>query len=211
MATGPLRRLTRVIDVRRATVGEVPELAALLARAFAEDAIMAWTTPEPDREARVAAFFRGFDAGAAEHGWLWTTEGRRGVALWAPPESEAALEALTFELGDGVRELLGDAAGRYDSFWGWAEAARPSGPHWYLDHVAVDPSARGSGLGNALVEHGLAFARADGLPAFLCTSRPDNVGFYQRRGFVVERDGNAPDGGPRVWFMRWDPAPASGG
>ncbi|HEU4355996.1 MAG TPA: GNAT family N-acetyltransferase [Actinomycetota bacterium] len=194
-----------MIHVRRATVDEVPELAALLARAFADDAIMAWTTPEPAREARVSAFFRGFDGVAAEHGWLWTTEGRRGVALWAPPGSERAFEALTFELGDAVRELLDGAAGRYDSFWEWAEAARPAGPHWYLDHVAVDASARGTGLGVALVEHGLASAQAAGLPAFLCTSRPENVAFYERRGFLVERDGTAPDGGPHVWFMRWEP------
>ncbi|HEX5949850.1 MAG TPA: GNAT family N-acetyltransferase [Actinomycetota bacterium] len=192
-------------DVRRATVGEVPELAGLLARAFVGDAIMEWTTPEPDREATIATFFRGFDAPAAEHGWLWTTEGLRGVALWVPPGSESVSEALTFELGDAVRELLGDAAGRYDSFWGWAEAARPAEPHWYLDHVAVEASARGSGVGTALVAHGLRLAAADGLPAFLCTSRPDNVSFYERRGFVVERAGDAPDGGPHVWFLRRDP------
>lgn len=200
----------RVNAVRRASVDEVPELAALLARAFSEDAIMVWTTLEPDREATVAAFFRGFDAVAAEHGWLWTVGGLRAVALWAPPGSEAAFEAVTFELGDGVRELLGEAARRYDSFWGWAESLRPAEPHWYLDHVAVDASARGTGLGVALVEHGLASARADGLPAFLCTSRPDNVGFYERRGFVVEHDGDAPDGGPHVWFMRWDPPSSEG-
>jgi ribosomal protein S18 acetylase RimI-like enzyme len=198
-----------VNGVRRATVGEVPELAALLARAFASDAIMVWTTPGRDREATIAAFFRGFDAGAAERGWLWTTEGLRGVALWAPPGSETAFEALTFELGGAVRELLGDAAGRYDSFWGWAEALRPAEPHWYLDHVAVDAAARGSGLGTALVAHGLELAASDGLPAFLCTSRPDNVAFYGRRGFVVERDGDAPGGGPHVWFLRREPPPAA--
>lgn len=191
--------------VRPATVEEVPELAALLARAFADDAIMVWTAPEPDREARVAAFFREFDTHAAGHGWLWTTEGREGVALWAPPGSEAVFEQITFELGDGVRELLGTAIDRYDSFWGWAEGLRPSEPHWYLDHVAVERGARGSGVGSALVSHGLERARADGVVAFLCTSRPDNVAFYERRGFAVAMAGDAPDGGPHVWFMRWDP------
>jgi hypothetical protein len=34
---------------------------------------------------------------------------------------------------------------------------------------------------------------------------PDNVGFYERRGFAIERAEDAPDGGPHIWFMRAEP------
>ena len=184
-------------EVRLATVDEVPALAALLAEVFVDDAIMIWTTSGEARRERVRAFFESFDTRTAASGWLWTVNGGAGVALWVPPGTEAEFDELTFSFDDAGPE--------YESFWAWAEGARPVGPHWYLDHLAVDEGARGSGLGVALIEHGLELARADGAPAFLCTSRPDNVGFYERRGFVVEHAGDAPDGGPHVWFMRADP------
>jgi ribosomal protein S18 acetylase RimI-like enzyme len=186
-----------VTEVRLATVDEVPVLAALLADAFADDAIMRWTVAGEGREERVRAFFEDFDRSTAARGWLWTVDGGSGAALWVPPGTEAEFEELTFADEGASRE--------YGSFWAWAEAARPAEPHWYLDHIAVEAGARGSGLGVALIEHGLALARAEGAPAFLCTSRPDNVGFYERRGFAVERAEDAPDGGPHIWFMRAEP------
>jgi ribosomal protein S18 acetylase RimI-like enzyme len=195
--------------VRPAEVDDVPSLAALLARAFVDDPIMRWTTPADDREARVAAFFEAFDRYTAARGWLWTPDGGAGAALWVPPGTEAEFEELTFAL-DGDRDLLGDAAERYDSFWAWAEGKRPSAPHWYLDHLAVERERRGSGLGVALVEHGLALADADGMPAFLCTARADNVPFYERRGFALVEVGDAPDGGPRVWFLSREPNAGTG-
>jgi GNAT superfamily N-acetyltransferase len=182
-------------------VGEVPALSLLLASAFADDPIMRWTTAEDDHVARVATFFAAFDRHTAERGWLWTTEDGAGVALWVPPGTEAEFEELTFAL-DGDRATLGDAAERYDSFWAWAEGMRPPESHWYLDHLAVEGARRGEGLGVALVEHGLALADADGLPAFLCTGRETNIPFYERRGFALVEQGGAPDGGPHVWFMQ---------
>jgi ribosomal protein S18 acetylase RimI-like enzyme len=193
-----------VFEVRRATLEEVPELSALLARAFARDAIMDWTMPSDRREERVRSFFEAFDAPAARNGWLWTTSDRLAVALWVPPGTDVEFDELTFSL-DGMRGLLGDAAERYDSFWGWAEGKRPRERHWYLDHLAVDEAHRGRGLGGALVEHGLALAHANGETAFLCTSRPENLPLYGRHGFAVREEGDAPGGGPHVWFLGTDP------
>jgi ribosomal protein S18 acetylase RimI-like enzyme len=189
--------MQRVTDARLATVEEVPALAVLLADAFVDDAIMRWTVQGEGREERVRTFFEDFDRYTAERGWLWTVGDGAGVALWVPPGTGAEFEELTF--------AAEDAGPTYDSFWTWAEAARPAEPHWYLDHLAVDAGVRGTGLGVALIDRGLGLARAEGAPAFLCTSRPDNVGFYERRGFVVERAADAPGGGPHIWFMRAEP------
>jgi ribosomal protein S18 acetylase RimI-like enzyme len=191
-----------VTEPRRARTDDVPALARVFADAFVADAILEWTVPQDDRAERLRAFFGAFDLVAAEQGWLWTIDGVSGGALWAPPGSETAFEELTFSL-DAVQDFM--SGPRYEAFWAWAEGRRPSTPHWYLDHLAVDPTQRGRGLGVALVEHGLAMSRARGEPAFLLTSRAGNVPFYERRGFVVDVDLDAPDGGPHVWFMTASP------
>ena len=70
-----------------------------------------------------------------------------------------------------------------------------------LDIVAVDPACQGRGTGTALIRHGLALADRDGVPAFLETGKPRNVPYYERLGFRVAEEGDAPDGGPHMWFM----------
>ena len=62
----------------------------------------------------------------------------------------------------------------------------------------------GIGVGSALIEHGLAFAWRDGTPA----SRDGPAGQRlddERRGFRTYLDEDAPNGGPYIWFMRFDP------
>jgi hypothetical protein len=43
------------------------------------------------------------------------------------------------------------------------------------------------------------------VPAFLETSKPDNLPLYEHLGFRVYAAGDAPHGGPHIWFMRSDP------
>jgi hypothetical protein len=51
----------------------------------------------------------------------------------------------------------------------------------------------------------VALAGADGIGAFLSTGTARNVTIYARSGFRVVEEADAPDGGPRIYFMRWDP------
>jgi predicted N-acetyltransferase YhbS len=76
---------------------------------------------------------------------------------------------------------------------------------WYLDQIGVEPTHQGRGVGAALIELGLERARGDGLPAFLETAVAGNVGYYERFGFRVTLQGDAPLGGPHIWFMQFDP------
>ena len=125
-----------------------------------------------------------------------------GAAMWCPPGFTDGWDAILREMDPLVRELAGDLTQRYDTFWEWIDGFHPAEPHWYLDHVAVRADRRGEGLGRVLLDHGLAAAKADGVPAFLVTSRPENVGLYERFGFTVSNAEDAPDGGPHLWFMR---------
>lgn len=91
---------------------------------------------------------------------------------------------------------------------GEADERVPDEPLWVLDHIGVSPAHQGRGVGRRPVEHGLALADADGIPAFLETGAARNVGYYERFGFRVVLDGDVPDGGPHIWFMRRDPGTA---
>ena len=55
--------------------------------------------------------------------------------------------------------------------------------HWYLPLIGVDPARQGQQLGDKLLAHALARCDADRLPAYLESSNPRNLGFYQRHGF----------------------------
>ena len=61
----------------------------------------------------------------------------------------------------------------------------PSEPHWYLPLVAADPSWIGQGLGTLLMKHALRRCDEEGIAAYLESSNPRNISFYQRLGFKI--------------------------
>ena len=63
------------------------------------------------------------------------------------------------------------------------EASRLKEPHWYLPLIAADPARQGQGLGTALMEAAIARIDEDGRPAYLDSSNPRNIPFYERFGF----------------------------
>jgi ribosomal protein S18 acetylase RimI-like enzyme len=63
--------------------------------------------------------------------------------------------------------------------------AHPSYPYWYLPWFGVDASRQGSGLGGQLLANCLAVVDAAHLPAYLESTNPRNVPFYERHGFEV--------------------------
>lgn len=89
--------------------------------------------------------------------------------------------------------------------WDRIEEQLPDEPHWFLDAIAVERTHRSQGIGSALVRWGLERAVTDGVPAFLETGKPRNVPYYERFGFHIAHEDDAPDGGPHIWFMRLDP------
>ena len=87
------------------------------------------------------------------------------------------------------------------------EAAHPEEPHWYLAVVGTEPRLQHQGIGSALLAPVLERCDRDFVPAYLESSREDNVAFYQRLGFEVTTPIDLPGGGPRVWPMWRDPRP----
>lgn len=79
-----------------------------------------------------------------------------------------------------------------------------AGDHGYLQRLAVHPERRGQGLGAALVNDGLRWARRRGAQRVLVNTQEENVNalrLYRRLGFVSEPHWllvlTAPASGPR--------------
>lgn len=81
------------------------------------------------------------------------------------------------------------------------ERAHLREPHLYVLVIGVDPARKGQGLGRQLMQHTAAEAERAGVPAYLETSNPVNLGFYARFGFEVREELTARDGAPPVWTL----------
>jgi GNAT superfamily N-acetyltransferase len=75
--------------------------------------------------------------------------------------------------------------------------AHPEEPHWYLAFIGSDPDVRGKGYGQALMNSRLDRCDAEHAPAYLESSKPDNVPYYQRFGFDITGE-ITPPGGPTL-------------
>jgi ribosomal protein S18 acetylase RimI-like enzyme len=85
------------------------------------------------------------------------------------------------------------------------ERHHPEEPHHYLAVLGTDPSAQGQGLGTAVMRPVLEMCDADGVPAYLESSKERNVAYYARHGFRVRQELDVPGGGPRIWLMWREP------
>ena len=193
------------IDVRPARRSDVPALARALGRAFYDDPVMTWLQPDAGRRSAALAGFFGamtryhfLSGGGAE---VATAESGIGAAaLWDPPgrwhhssrEQVAMLPAV-------IRAFRGHlGAGR--ALTEAMQAVHPEEPHWYLAIIGSDPTVRGSGCGHALMRSRLDRCDAEHAPAYLESSNPDNIAYYNRFGFEVTGEIVMPDG-PTLWPM----------
>jgi uncharacterized protein YhfF/GNAT superfamily N-acetyltransferase len=196
------------VEVHRARPDEVPALAGVLARAFAGDPMMTWPLiTDDDRPSRIRAVFEITDTPFADEGWMWSAADGLGAMSLLPPGSEAREQELAEACAPALNSLTPDGGARYDALWAWIWSRMPREPYWLLDQLAVEPAAQGRGIGGALIRHAIAMAEADGVPLVLETGRETNLALYRHHGFEVFDEGEAPDGGPRIWFLRRDPGP----
>jgi len=194
------------IDARQASRPDVPALARVLARAFFDDPVFAWLSPDASRR---RAALPGFFAALARHQFLTgpgaevaaTDSGIGAVALWDPPglaeQSARAQLAIAPSAVRAFRGRLGVARALTEEM----KAVHPEEPHWYLAMIGSDPQFRGGGFGHALMRSRLDRCDAECAPAYLESSNPDNIGYYQRFGFEVTGEIPMPGGGPSLWPM----------
>jgi ribosomal protein S18 acetylase RimI-like enzyme len=85
------------------------------------------------------------------------------------------------------------------------EKLEPRDPHWYLAMIGVDPSLQGRGIGAQLMQPVLDEADRDGLLAYLESSNPLNVPWYEKFGFHVTGELPLAKDGPVLHLMTREP------
>jgi len=194
------------VQARPASRADVRALSRTLGRAFFDDPVMAWMLPDADVRRR--RLHKLFEAMTRHHhlsrgGVEVVLDGTGGIgaaALWDPPgqwrntpaEEFRALPGMLLTFGRSVRRgMIADDA---------MKKAHPEEPHWYLAVIGSDPTVRGKGFGQVLMQSRLDRVDAEHAPAYLESSNPDNLPYYQRFGFEVTGEIKLP-GGPALWPM----------
>ncbi|MUL49240.1 GNAT family N-acetyltransferase [Mycobacterium sp. CBMA293] len=189
------------VATRPATRSDIGALSQTLARAFADDPMMRWMIPN-DRIRRrgLPRLFASLTRHThLAHGGVEIAPSETGIgaaALWDPPGKwrqswvDELRMAPTMILAMGASALRGQAASEL------MKKHHPEEPHWYLAVIGSDPTVRGGGYGQALMRSRLDRCDAEHAPAYLESSNPANVPYYERFGFEVTGEMTLPYGGP---------------
>jgi GNAT superfamily N-acetyltransferase len=172
---------------------------ATLTLAFSSDPANRWCWPATgDFLAAFPAFARALGGRAFETESGFEVGDGAGVALWLPP----GVEPDEAELVDIVQRTV-DASRQSQLFEMIQQMGQhhPQGPHWYLPFVGVEPQHQSRGLGATVLWPILQRCDRELLPAYLESTNPRNIVFYERLGFRqvgIIRSGTSPEIVPMV-------------
>lgn len=198
---------TRIGEARADEAGAV---ARTLTRAFHDDPVQRFLFPEEHvYRRRALANFELIVRRTLTIGTVYVAGEHAGAALWLPPGGDF-LDGWRGRLF-GLQSVLmvRGALGRAGRLFRALARHHPHEPHWYLPVLGTDPAHQGRGVGSAILAPALARADADGLPAYLESSKEKNLPFYQRHGFEVVSTLEIEDG-PTLWPMLRKPRARGG-
>lgn len=189
-------------QVRKLTADDIPAAARTLARAFHDDPVFSWTLPDEQRRTRLGprSFQILLDIYLAK-GQAWATPDLASVALWAPPHKWKLPASAQLRLVPKFARLFGLRFPLVLAGFETMDSHHPDDePHWYLGILGTDPSRQGEGLGTRAIQPVLDQCDQAGEPAYLESSNPVNVPYYERRGFEIVSTFQFPRG-PQVQGM----------
>jgi GNAT superfamily N-acetyltransferase len=170
-----------VLEVRPATVADRRDVIRVMAAAFDDDPVIRWMVP-PGRSLvpLFRAHLRTSDP-AQQYVDLALSDGVPvGAAIWQQPAYHLATWRQVVSL-PWYTAALGRHLPRGAVLESVTHKARPDVGFWYL--AGVGAARRGEGIGSALLGHRLDRI---GHPAYLESSKRENLALYQRFGFDPE-------------------------
>jgi GNAT superfamily N-acetyltransferase len=180
--------------------GEHALIGDIIGDSFADDPVNTWVL---HNRRCIAAYYtlmarklylaRGFGHVMGDDGGtLWLPPGvSKDLPLWRSLDIGAT---LIRHCGPGAlaRGFTVDAA---------LKRSRPQQPHYYLFAIGVRPGRQGKGTGGRLLTAGLERVDAERKPAYLESSKADNLPFYRRFGFELVEEVSPSPGCPPLWPM----------
>jgi len=140
------------VTVRPATTADLPAMATSLARAFADDPVKLFLTGGKELPVkRTEPFFMVFGRMQLPHGLVYTTPGREGGALWAPPGRWKVPFAQILKATPQFLRLYGWRFVPNLGVLSTLEKAHPTEPHYYLEFLGTDPAHQRKGFGASVL------------------------------------------------------------
>ena len=195
---------------RRATLDDAVNLSRLFASVFADDPLFDYMVrPGAKRTSALETFFREIlSARDIPQGEVWMSSGGQACVCWLKPDARRSPGGLVQKLSwlpffVRVFSLVRFARGM--AMLEAMEKNHPGKPHYYLTFIAVAAEYHGVGLGSRILKATLKQIDAAGMGAYVESSNPKNWSFYERGGFVAQKN-IAPVGAPPLVAMWRDPS-----
>lgn len=190
---------------------DVEEAQSVLREAFAHDPFFQYMLAGLDHREAIARAVHSFILSVGRRYGEVYAPGRtlEGVAIWLPPgrTTITAWKACASGVA-GVFRRAGKDIFRYGSrmlaYARYADKVHEKNApreHWYLLAIGVREKYRGRGFASKLIKPMLARFDHDGVPCYLETHHPQNVGLYRHFGFEVMKDCTMPGSDKSYWAM----------
>ncbi|GAB4243272.1 MAG: GNAT family N-acetyltransferase [Elainellaceae cyanobacterium] len=178
-----MRQNTASLPVNLATKQNVEPIVHSLVLAFSADPAVRWMYPDPQQYLMsFPNFVNAFAGKAFEHEAAYYLDGYAGAALWLPPNIYPDDDRLMALLRHTVSEQMQT---KVFAVFDQMSQYHPHEPHWYLPLIGIEPSQQRKGYGSALMKHALAQCDRDNTLAYLESSNPANIPFYEQHGFEL--------------------------
>ncbi|HET7644333.1 MAG TPA: GNAT family N-acetyltransferase [Nitrososphaeraceae archaeon] len=151
--------------------------------AFVADPATRWVWSDTQKYlSNFSSFVNAFGGKAFTYESVYYIGNYSGVALWLPPNVHPDVDQLIELLqSSGSNEAKNDGPEVFEKM----SSYHPNEPHWYLPLLGVDPLYHGKGLGSALMQHAIVVCELDKNFAYLESSNPKSIPFYERHGFEL--------------------------
>ncbi len=171
------------LSINTVPPSDVDKAIDVIVLAFVADPIFRFAYPDAGQYLRYSPdVVRALCGGAFEHGTAFSVEDYLGAALWLPPNVHPDEDAVGELLQNTIPEQ------NQEDFFALFEqmgSFHPDEPHWYLPLIGVDPAHQLKGYGSALLERSLAECDRGNKLAYLDSTNPRNIPFYERHGFEL--------------------------
>jgi ribosomal protein S18 acetylase RimI-like enzyme len=190
------------VPIRRAERQDLSTILDVLGDAFEDDPVMRWVTPKASYARYAFELTVPFCLG---HAHTDIAVDGSGAASWLPPGVRLASPIRPAVVWHGLREYGPASLLRALATLLQTQKRHPDDDYYYLFTIGALRSARGRGVGSALMREGLARCDETHMPAYLESSNVKNLSFYRKHGFEVVDELELAMNGPTLWLM-WRPA-----